>query len=215
MTYSLFGESVATAKKKPKQVLSYSEDQSQILSGIVDLHCDGEIHCDATFGNGAFYKAMPPPLLKFDIDPQVDGVVKADSQDLPVDDCSLSSIMFDPPFLTYVKEAREHNDKCIMSRRFGGYYTYQQLEDHYIHSISCFYRKLKRNGVLIVKCQDIVHNHRLHATHVKVILWAESEGFRLKDLFVLGAKHRMPGPNGGTQKHARVAHSYFLVFVKR
>lgn len=215
MSYSLFADSERSSVKKPRQILSYSEDQSKILRGILDLHCNGEIHCDATYGNGSFYKDLQAPILKFDIDPQVDGVLKADSQDLPVEDCSLRSIMFDPPFLTYVKGGRSHNNKCVMTRRFGGYYTYQELEEHYIHSISCFHRKLEKNGVLIVKCQDIIHNHRHHPTHIKVFLWAESEGFRLKDIFVLGARHRMEGPNGGTQRHARVAHSYFLVFVKR
>ena len=34
----------------------------------------------------------------------------------------------------------------------------------------------------------------------------------LADLFVLPAKHRLPSPNrAGTQKHARIFHSYFLV----
>jgi hypothetical protein len=54
----------------------------------------------------------------------------------------------------------------------------------------------------------------MHATHVNVCNWAEHEGFRLLDLFILPAKSRMPGPQKGTQRHARVFHSYFLVFVK-
>lgn len=202
-------------KSKSKHWLSYSEDQNQLLEAIIKLHCDGEIHCDATFGNGMFYKKVKPPELKFDIDPQLDGVVKADSRDLPVENSSLRSIMFDPPFLTYIRQSRGHNAKCVMSKRFGGYYTYDELEDHYIHSISEFYRKLQKGGILIVKCQDIIHNHRHHPTHIKVVLWAETEGFRLKDILVLGSNHRMPAPNKGTQRHSRIAHCFFLVFLKK
>lgn len=41
------------------------------------------------------------------------------------------------------------------------------------------------------------------------------EGFRLLDLFVLSAKHRLPSPNRvGIQKHARIFHSYFLVLER-
>lgn len=68
---------------------------------------------------------------------------------------------------------------------------------------------------MIFKCQDIIHNHRMHCTHSKVIAWAEECGMRLLDLFILAAKHRLPAPNrGGQQKHARIYHSYFLVFEK-
>ncbi len=194
-------------------ILSHSTSQDGIIQSIMDLHCNGSIQCDATYGFGGFYKNLPKPELKFDISPQVEGVVQSSSENLPVPDASLKSIMFDPPFLTYIKQGREHNS--IMAKRFGGYYTYDELEDHYIHSISEFYRKLERNGVLVFKCQDIVHNHRLHPTHIKVVLWAESEGFRLTDSFVLVADRRMPVGQGRTQRHARIAHCHFLVFTKK
>jgi DNA modification methylase len=75
--------------------------------------------------------------------------------------------------------------------------------------IECF-RVLKNKGIMVFKCQDIIHNHRLHSTHVNVINWANGF-FRLKDMFILNAKHRMPMPNQKTQKHARIYHSYFLI----
>jgi len=76
------------------------------------------------------------------------------------------------------------------------------------------HRVLKKKGIMVIKCQDIIHNHKMHCTHVNVINWAAGM-FRLKDLFVLPAKHRMPSPNRkGVQKHARIFHSYFLVLEK-
>lgn len=139
---------------------------------------------------------------------------QADSRLLPLAPASLSNAVFDPPFLTYVKQGREHNDKVKMTSRFGGYYTYEELEDHYRDTLSECYRVLKPKGKLIFKCQDIVHNHRLHCTHAKVIWMAEIEGFRLADLFILPARHRMPGPQKGIQRHARIFHSYFLVLER-
>lgn len=102
-----------------------------------------------------------------------------------------------------------------MGKRFSGYWTYDELWSHYSETIIEAARIVKKDGVFVVKCQDIIHNHRMHCTHAKVIQFCEQNGFRLLDLFVLSAKHRMPSPNRvGTQKHARIFHSYFLAFKK-
>lgn len=197
---------------KPESVKSFSMNQRHILEWIIKLHCPGGFELDMTYGNGRFYKGIDEPKYKFDIDPQQEGVVKASSECLPVDDESISSAVFDPPFITYVKKGREHNS--IMASRFGGYYTYAELEDHYIHSISEAHRILKPGGIFVVKCQDLIHHHKFHATHVFVMNRAEIEGFRPKDLFVLAAHHRMKGPQKGQQRHARIHQSFFWVFEK-
>jgi len=195
-------------------VRSVYETQDEILAGIMRLHCPGGFDADLTYGNGQFWKKLPRPRLCYDITPLHEGVQQADSAALPLTPGAIGSAVFDPPFLTYVKQGRAHNGKVAMTSRFGGYYTYDELETHYRDTISEAYRVLRPLGRLVVKCQDIIHNHRMHCTHANVINWAEIEGFRLMDLFVLPARHRMPGPQKGTQRHARVFHSYFLVFER-
>ena len=196
-------------------IKSVSDNQDEILNGIIALHCPDGFECDVTYGNGAFYKNIPEPKYKFDIDPQCDGVIQASSIELPLEDKSINSLMFDPPFLTYVRQGREGNGSMIMSNRFAGYWKYDELADHYKKTIYEVRRVLKHNGILIVKCQDIIHNHKMHCTHANVITWAGHHGFRLLDMFILTAKHRLPAPNRqGTQKHSRIFHSYFLVFTK-
>ena len=77
-------------------------DQSEIIRNILRLHVpDGKIDCDPTYSIGAFYRGtgIDPPALRFDIHPQVDGVVEADARHLPLEDGSISCMMFDPPFL--------------------------------------------------------------------------------------------------------------------
>ena len=101
-----------------------------------------------------------------------------------------------------------------MSARFSGYYRYQDLAASYRAVLLESARVLKEKGVLVFKCQDIVHNHQLHPTHIHAVRWAAEAGLRLLDLIVMPAKHRMPSPQKGTQRHARIYHSYFLVFTK-
>lgn len=190
-------------------------EQDNILQGIMKLHCPSGFDCDMTYGNGRFWKILPQPKYKFDIDPQQSNVVQACSTALPLGDSILSSIVFDPPFLTYIRNQREGNGKMIMAKRFSGYWGYEELENHYISTIKEAARLLKAGGIFVIKCQDIIHNHRIHCVHANVISWASTSGLRLLDLFVLPAKHRLPSPNRkGKQRHARIFHSYFLVFKR-
>jgi tRNA G10 N-methylase Trm11 len=199
-------------------IRSCEYDQSEILKGIMQLcgiECFG---ADITYGNGAFYKNIPQPVLKFDIDPQVEGVIEASSVDLPVDSASLRSLVFDPPFMTYVRAGRSGNGNMIMAKRFGGYWRYDELEDHYRSTLEECGRVLSKKGIMVFKCQDIVHNHKLHPTHIFVTEWMR-DWFRLKDLFILAAKSRMPipqkeGERKKVQKHSRIHHSYCMVLER-
>lgn len=196
-------------------IRSTYESQDEILDAIRRLHCPEGFECDLTFGNGGFWKKVPPPKLRFDLSPQTPETIKACSTAVPLAGETLRNCVFDPPFLTYVKNGRAHKDGAVaLTSRFGGYYTYGELEEHYRGTLREAWRILIPGGVLVFKCQDIIHNHRMHCTHCRTIVEAEAGGFRLKDLFVLVARHRMPGPQPGTQRHARVWHSYFLVLQK-
>lgn len=199
-------------------IRSVSTKQDEILSDILALNSLALFDADITYGNGNFYKAIPKPNLKFDIDPQSSDVVPACSTKLPVASSCLSSVVFDPPFLTYVRSGRTGNGKMVMSNMYGGYWRYDELENHYKKTLTEVHRVLRSKGILVFKCQDIIHNHKMHPTHINVVNWCE-QMFRLKDMFILTAKHRMPVPEKQgeakrVQRHARIHHSYFLVLEK-
>lgn len=192
-------------------------DQNEIIKSIMHLCNIDRIDVDATYGNGGFYKEIEKPVHCFDIDPSLVDTPSS-SDNLPLESGSVNSFMFDPPFLTYVRAAREGNGNMVMAKRFGGYWKYDELESHYKSTLKEAARVLKKKGVMIFKCQDIIHNHKMHCTHLNVINWA-GDDFRLKDLFILPAKSRMaiPQQNGTkkkVQKHARIFHSYFLVLER-
>lgn len=197
-------------------IKSVSDDQEYIIKSIMELCNIDRFDADITYGNGNFWKNLPPPVYCFDINPQLDYVTKCSSDHLPFENDEIASVMFDPPFLTYIKSAREHNS--IMAKRYGGYWKYQELEEHYKNTIKETRRILCKKGIFVIKCQDIIHNHSIHPTHINVFNWS-SGLFKLKDMFILTAKNRIPIPQKENeakkvQKHARIHHSYFMVMEK-
>ena len=193
-------------------------DQIDILKSIMELCGINRFCADITYGNGKFYGDIDKPIFKGDISPQVEGVTECSSSSLPVEACQFKSLVFDPPFLTYVRSAREGNGNMVMAKRFGGYWRYDELEKHYRETLAEAHRVLCKKGIMVFKCQDIIHNHKMHCTHINVVEWSKGM-FRLKDLFILPVKSRMPIPQQeGTkkkvQKHARIFHSYFMVLEK-
>jgi tRNA G10 N-methylase Trm11 len=188
--------------------------QAEILDSIQALCGIDRFECDLTYGNGSFYKDRSKPFFRFDLDSELNDVDVCCSTKTPLKSASIGSCVFDPPFLTYVRSKRQGNGSMVMAKRFSGYWKYDELQDHYMKTIREAARIIKPSGVLIFKCQDIIHNHKMHCTHANILNWSK-DWFRLKDLFILCAKHRMPMPNKkGTQKHARIFHSYFLVLQR-
>lgn len=200
------------------KTINYS--QFEIIKNIIKLHVeDGIIDCDPTYSTGVFYKKsnIPIPKLRYDITPTVENVIKANSEDLPLDDESIKSIIFDPPFVVSKGPSLKKKKKGsnIISSRFSSYESIPLLWEYYKKSLKEFYRILKPGGVVIFKCQDTVSGGKNYFSHVHVMNEALKLGFYPKDLFVLLAKNRLISNNMKNQQHARKYHCYFWVFQKK
>lgn len=201
-----------------KIIKSVSNDQVEIIKNIIELHIpDGEIDCDATYSIGNFYNntGIIEPKYKFDILPQTEGVTKADCRELPLEDNSINSLIFDPPFIANQPSEKNIKDGTIglISKRFGYYKSIPILWDMYKDALKEIYRVLNDKGTLIFKCQDTVSSGKQYLSHVFIINEAIKLGFYPKDMFVLTAKNRMIGLHK-QQLHSRKYHSYFVVFQK-
>ena len=135
---------------------------------------------------------------------------------MPLEDNSINSIMFDPPFLaTTGKSLTENKNNNLINKRFGVYNNEIELHQMYKDSLKEFYRILNKNGILIFKCQDKVSSGKQYLSHVFIINEAVKLGFYPKDIFILIAKTRLVADwQLKNQKHSRKFHSYFLVFEK-
>lgn len=196
--------------------ISFSNEE--ILRNIIELYVPSRrIELDPTYSKGNFYKTnvIDEPILKFDIFPQREEVVQADCRNLPLKDCSVSSIVFDPPFLaTKGKSLVVDSSANIIARRFSVFPTEKELHRFYVESLKELHRVLKDDGILIFKCQDKVSSGKQYFSHVFICNEAERIGFSAVDLFVLLAKTRLVAAWQRKQRHARKFHCYYWVFKK-
>ena len=199
-------------------IKSISYDQGEIIRDILNLHVpEHKIDCDPTYSKGIFYTntSIETPRYKFDILPYNDTVIYADCRNLPLDNCSLNCIMFDPPFLATTGKSLKEENGNIINKRFGVYSNEKELHQFYIDSMKEFYRILKDKGILIFKCQDKVSSGKQYMSHVFIMNEAVKLGFYPKDLFILLAKSRIVADwQLKNQKNARKFHSYFWIFQK-
>ena len=200
--------------KETIMIKSIGENQQEIIDNILSLHCETEIELDPTYSKGGFYKNREKPRLRFDILDLPDCQI-ADCQSLPIEDGSISTMMFDPPFLATKGPSLEVNDDWNkINKRFGVFPTEKLLHTFYQKSLQEFHRILRKNGILIFKCQDKVSSGKQYLSHIFIINEAVRIGFYPKDLFILLAKNRLVADWQKNQKNARKFHSYFIVFQK-
>jgi hypothetical protein len=191
---------------------SFSFSQDEILSSIIKLYIPaGKIQVDPCYCKGGFYRSgvIPHPDYVCDIEPRKEGITKGDCRNLPFSDNSINSIIFDPPWITY--PGKNYTKKL---RKYGSFRTYKDLKKMYSASFKEFSRVLKKDGILIVKCQDGSYGPYFTNMHVDdVILPCRECGFRDIDNFILLSRQRIENRNG-KQRMSRKYHCYFLVFRK-
>lgn len=204
-------EDMSLFENKKPLIKSVSDNQEQIIRWIIELYCPAGIELDPTYSKGVFYKNIEPPKLKFDLNPYIEGVQQADCARLPIENNSIQTIMFDPPF---IGGSIGKGKKGIIKERFGIYKNIPTLWEMYMLALKEFYRILKAEGVLIFKCQDTIECSKQYLSEYKIIKEALALGFYPKDKFILTAKSRLVSPSQRNQQHSRKFHSYFLVFIK-
>ncbi len=194
-------------------IMSIGFNQERMLNDIIELHCKTPIELDPTFSKGGFYTgAIPRPKYCFDIKPRYDFVAKADFRKLPLEKESINTMMFDPPFMSPGYNSN-HLGKMVKRFRGIGIENMGRLWRSYHAAFKEFHRIMKKRGVLIVKCQDVVDGRYNWFSHVEICNIAYKRGFYPKDLFILLSRARMT--NIDSQVHARKHHSYFWVFEKK
>jgi hypothetical protein len=199
-------------RHKRKRLKSISDNEDEIILGIMQLHNNDEpFDVDASYSIGGFYRSgrVPVPALKFDIDPQVEGVQQADVKELPLQNTSVKSIIFDPPFMF-----NPHGNIRPAGQRYTMFPTWDDLERTYKDALWEFRRILVPKGIVAWKCHDYTDSTTT-MTHCLLYNWANDAEFYTKDLFIRYRNNGAAYKIHQIQRHARKFHSYWYVFEKR
>lgn len=201
-------------------IKSINTRQEDIINDILKLHNNNQpIDVDVTYSKGVFYKSgeVEQPKLKFDLEPQTEDTIQATSSNLPLEDSSIQCSMFDPPFIIAGKTYKDNGEgSSKIAKRFSAYENYEQLKEHYSSTLKELARVTKKDGIIIIKCQNTISSGKQHFTHYFVINEAIKLGLYPKDEFVLLSKAKMTSFGGRwkQQLHAMKYHSYFIVLQK-
>lgn len=192
--------------------LSVFKTDGEALAAIAEIHIRGGgwYDLDCTYSKGIFYTDIPQPRIKSDLIPLFDDVIEADSQKLDfLQDASIGSVVFDPPFLFRNRKA-ENNDK--MCARFSYFRSYDELLQMYQNSLIAIWKKLKPGGILCFKCQDMTDG-KFYCTHNDIINFAVANGYTLNDIALKVTSQKLQR-DAKQQNCVAKVHSYWLIFRK-
>lgn len=159
---------------------------------------------DVTYGRGVFWRNID--ASQYDLVPS-DLQSGIDFRRLPYGPASFDAVVFDPPYMNGGKNVKESIDKCYKN---DGNMCHENVVALYLSGILEARRVLCKNGILFVKCQPAVADHKQKLTHVQLMTVLPMIGFTLEDEFVLH-QTSIPLMRHKSQQHARKNHSYLLV----
>ena len=102
----------------------------------------------------------------------------------------------------------------MIAQRFNYFSSVKELYETNTSMISLAFRKLHKNGFLIMKTMDFVFGSSQHWVGNFVQNIANEIGFVLYDTFILVSRTKILTTKGEKQHFARKYHSYFFVFRK-
>lgn len=204
---------------------------AEIFPKILELHVpEGATIADVTWGKGVFWQKVPEGM--YNVKPS-DISMGIDCRKLPYEDSSVDAVVLDPPYMEgfYRKQADQKAGSNTHAAFRENYSNGDEINENttltgtkkWHGAVTDLYfkagieakRVLKKNGVLIVKCQDEVSAGKQWLTHVEIINEYANYGYYAKDLFVVVRTNKPSVSRLLKQVHARKNHSYFIVFVKK
>ena len=129
-------------------------DNALLMADCATLGYLVEPVVDVTYNMGRFWRKVPPPAIRFDLDEQWDADV-ADFRNLPLNDASVSTIVLDPPYKLNGTSGGAGPSALDAGYGVGGGYisvadTHKLITD----GIDEAWRVLKVGGLLLLKCQS-------------------------------------------------------------
>jgi SAM-dependent methyltransferase len=188
-----------------------------VLPVLLGLHAvrDPEI-LDCTYNRGVMWKGLDYQPVTLDVDPQFGCDYTADFRHMPFDDDSFDVIIFDPPHLPAAVASPGSSGLQRLQyglTEHGDYRQGDDIADVFVPFLAEAYRVLRRDGVVLAKIADFVHNHRYQWSHVDFIQAARDVGMTPCDVVIKAdpTAANLKSSKWVNVRHLRRAHCYWIV----
>jgi hypothetical protein len=200
------------ASRTRRVFTSVHGDNAALMERVAALYFrPGYRIADVTFGKGVFWRRIDTTQYDFyPSDLKTCPEVSYDFRHLPYPDNWCDVVVLDPPYVH--GEGAPGFESCYRNSETKGV-GHEGIIRLYEQGMTEATRILRRNGLLLVKCQDEVASGRQRWSHIEVYEIARRLGVIAQDLFVLVGRY-VPPSRWKHQLHARKNHSYLWVFKK-
>jgi hypothetical protein len=170
---------------------------------------------DAAVNGARFWRDSKRRVIGLDIERSHRPTVVADNTQTPFRNQFFDVVVYDPPHIP--NQGKDHQKD--FSVRFGlGSRSPKEMGYTFSHTFPPFvreaYRILTREGLLLCKIADYIHDHRYQWAHVELVEAARNAGFQPCDCIIKIRKGPIIDPKWKVAHHSRRQHCYWLIFRK-
>lgn len=196
-------------------------EDCEVLPLLIKLHSPNESPeiLDVTYNTGTMWKGIVDKykVYTMDIDPAFETDYIGDFKDMSFIDRKFDVVVFDPPHLP--TNAASKGSSKIWEHSYGitDDVGMGRDGDNVVPLFDPFFSSVKKilvkNGIVLAKISDIVHNHKYQWQHVDLIISARNAGLMPCDMIVKrsASAGKLRSSKWKNQYHTRRCHSYWIV----
>lgn len=201
----------------PLDSVWYGEEDAELLEQLLCFYPRSEprLILDATVNGGRFWRGSSRPVIGLDVNSSHRPSICGDNTAMPFRNGAFDVVVYDPPHIP--NQGRDRSKD--FNSRFGlGARSSKEHGYSFSHTFPVFmaeaWRVLIKEGVLLCKIADYIHNHRYQWAHVDLIRAGQEAGFAACDCIIKVRKAPIIDPKWKVAHHSRRQHSYWIVFRK-
>jgi len=191
---------------------------ADVLRDVLQLYAEQEsVILDMTYSTGRFWLgewSKTYDIWTNDVDPACNTDFHFDLRAIELPDESFDMVVLDPPYA--VRTTGERSAASHERYGYGGLTSIVSSPGNielYKGGAEEAARLLRRDGILLMKCQDEIESGKFRPHHLTL---CSLDKFRLEDIFIVVRPDKpMWDPKWKRQHHARKNHSYLIVHRKR
>lgn len=192
---------------------------NEVIPILLELHAiENPYILDCTYNTGKMWKNLNYNVHKMDINSNYEVDTVGDFTKMPFENDSFDVIVFDPPHLP--ANAASKNSSKIFEEKYGITNDIARKGDNVSNLFPLFLleakRVLNKEGIVLAKIADLVHNHKYQWQHVDFINEVTKLNMTACDLMIKcdPSAGNLKSNKWKNFKHLRKAHCYWIVVRK-